>query len=37
MKWSEILPQETLDLSVKLENRALVEREEGKNICPGQD
>ena len=30
MKWSEILPQEALDLSVQLENHALEERSKGK-------
>lgn len=37
MKWSELLSQEILDLSVKLENHALEERQSGKNICPRQD
>ena len=34
MKWSEILPQEALDLSVQLENRALEERSKGKVLFP---
>ena len=34
MKWSELLSQDILDLSAKLENRALEERNEGKSICP---
>lgn len=37
MKWSEILPQETLDLSVQLETRAQEERLLGKHIWPEQD
>lgn len=37
MKWSEILPQDVLDLSVQLEQHALEERNKGKNICPPQD
>lgn len=37
MKWSEILPQEALDVSTLLENRASAEREAGKAICPDQD
>lgn len=37
MKWSEILPQEALDLSTQLEERALRERNEGKLIWPAQD
>lgn len=36
-KWSEILPQEALDLSASLEERALKERESGKIIYPPQD
>lgn len=36
MKWSELLSQDILDLSVQLENRALEEREQGHNICPDQ-
>lgn len=36
-KWSEILSQETLDLSIELEARAQAEREVGKKICPAQD
>lgn len=36
-KWSEILPQEILDLSTQLEDRALQERNAGRNICPPQD
>lgn len=31
MKWSEILPQEALDLSVQLENHALEERSKGES------
>nr|DAN98353.1 MAG TPA: hypothetical protein [Caudoviricetes sp.] len=34
MKWSEILPQEALDLSVQLENHALEERSKGKILFP---
>lgn len=30
MKWSEILPQDALNLSVQLENYALEERSRGK-------
>ncbi len=37
IKWSEILPQNALDLSVQLENRALEERKAGRNICPPQE
>lgn len=37
MKWSEILPQEALDLSVQLENHALEERSKGKVLFPEQD
>lgn len=37
MKWSEILTQEALDLSVELESRAQQEREAGKKIYPQQD
>lgn len=37
MKWTDLLSQEALDLSRKLEQRALDERNNGKNICPPQD
>lgn len=37
MKWSEILPQEALNLSARLEERALMERKAGKNIYPPQE
>lgn len=36
-KWSQVLPQEALDLSTALADRANKERESGKNICPPQD
>ena len=34
MKWSEILPQDALNLSVQLENYALEERSRGKVLFP---
>lgn len=37
MKWSEVLPKEALDISVKLESRAIEERKSGKIIYPPQD
>lgn len=37
IKWSEILPQNILDISIKLENRAQEERDSGKIIYPPQD
>lgn len=37
MKWSEILPQDALNLSVQLENYALEERSRGKVLFPEQD
>ena len=37
MKWSELLTQDALDLSVKLKERALEERNNGKHIYPPQD
>lgn len=37
MKWSELLPQDILQLSADLEALALKEREEGKIIYPPQD
>ena len=37
VKWSEILPQDALDLSVKLENHALEERKSGKILYPAQE
>ncbi len=37
MKWSEILPQNALELSATLTARANQERKEGKKICPKQD
>lgn len=37
MKWSEILPQKVLDISIQLENRAIEERKAGKIIYPPQD
>lgn len=37
MKWSDLLTQDILDLSRQLENRTLIERGQGKFICPPQD
>lgn len=37
MKWSELLDKNILELSSKLENRALEERNAGKGICPPQE
>lgn len=37
MNWSELLPEEMLDLSFKLADHAAKERENGKNIFPPQD
>lgn len=37
MKWSELLPQEALNLSAQLEERALTERKAGKQIYPPQE
>lgn len=34
MKWSEILPQDALNLSVQLKNYALEERSRGKVLFP---
>lgn len=37
MKWTDILPEETIFLAQMLGLKAKQEREEGKNICPPQD
>lgn len=37
MKWSDILPQETLLLGDKLTQKTLDERAAGQNICPAQE
>lgn len=36
-KWSELLPQEALNLSTQLANHAQEERDKGKIFFPPQD